>query len=967
MTLRCMPPSGEALSLKPSFALVLPYLYVIFNIDMRIPLSTLVILAFLLNTLGPLPAGAQPVPPQAGELVLPNPGVRIGLSPEFTPAHLKGITIHQDNALRFDFLVHKGDQPLTDNDKKEEYNKLIKYFLASLTIPDKDQWVNLSPYEKDRIIEGDFGKTEMGRDLLGQDYLLKQITASLIYPEEGLGQKFWDTIYERAFKQYGTTNIPVNTFNKVWIVPDKAVVYESGNTAYILQSHLKVMLEEDYLSLEKHTGLSSPNANGLSFPNASVGNPGINKAHTLGSQVVREIVLPALEKEINEDKNFAQLRQIYSAMILATWYKKALKASLLGQVYADKAKVKGVDQNPANNELIYQQYLKAFKKGVYSYIKEDTDKYTKQTIPRKYFSGGFTRGPDAAMLTILHQGEVNGTAADETAKVFTGGRIERVEASIEVPKDTAITEGQVRSQQQSLAEELSSRSSWEIDGFKVTAPSVYAPILKDILGKLYQPRKLYAGDKVAPMRPVDVMTATAAKLGVKGREIRVVIGDLDYLDVSADEKALEISISKYELTNPRMGFSGAIENILRVQMANGGVVSVTKLVAEQRTEEARRIQQMFGRCLQNEGAGYEIPVAFHRAYYRGVDLKRLAQLKEEGRFKGANSDSLFVHMEPSVWVTSDVGVAEIYGQKDRGIIFKLDKEAVDRDFKVEPGWQGWTVNEIRLQSNNEKPVEVPLTTHYISEIIVFDQTSYDEAKRLFPEIFVIFISSPEEAQQYLVKNKEMTNVELEEYYSRPGHAAEFSGERFSLANETLILAGVSPDATYQELLVGLRQESARALEDLKGMVGLKGLSDEQIWRREYKTLPQIVDQLLKYGRLTEERKTQIQDNRKLRYNIDESLRSAESLAILVAEAERFRSAVSVTDQALVATPGGIDLNSANLDLQIKRDGKGVPLPLQLQDMEKLRSIEGFVPVIINIVPVTSLPFLSELQGKSQSL
>ena len=32
----------------------------------------------------------------------------------------------------------------------------------------------------------------MGRDMLGQDYILKQITASLIYPESNLGKKFWD-------------------------------------------------------------------------------------------------------------------------------------------------------------------------------------------------------------------------------------------------------------------------------------------------------------------------------------------------------------------------------------------------------------------------------------------------------------------------------------------------------------------------------------------------------------------------------------------------------------------------------------------------------------------------------------------------------------------------------------------------------------------------------------------------------
>jgi len=308
---------------------------------------------------------------RAGEIVLavmPAPGTMVQLSPAFTPAHIQGITIHPDNALQFDFLIHKGDGHLTESQKKQEYTKLIKYFLASLTVPDKDQWVNLSPYEKGRIIDGNFGKTEMGRDLLEQDYLLKQITSSLMYPEKGLGKIFWDKVYARAWKEYHTTNVPVNTFNKVWIIPDEAVVYESGNTAYIIKSHLKVMLEEDYLSLTKHT-------------------PSV--AHTVASQVIREVILPQIEREVNEGKNFSQLRQIVSGMILATWYKKALKESLLGKVYADQAKIQGINVIPSSSTVIYQRYLAAFKKGVYNYIKEDTDKYTQQTIPRKYFAGGF--------------------------------------------------------------------------------------------------------------------------------------------------------------------------------------------------------------------------------------------------------------------------------------------------------------------------------------------------------------------------------------------------------------------------------------------------------------------------------------------------------------------------------------------------------------------------------------------------
>ncbi|MBF0512054.1 MAG: hypothetical protein HQL13_06990, partial [Candidatus Omnitrophica bacterium] len=88
-----------------------------------------------------------------------------------------------------------------------------------------------------------------------------------------------------------------------------------------------------------------------------------------------------------------------------TWYKKALKESLLGKIYADKAKVKGIDQDPRANAVIYQEYLKAFRKGVFSYIKEDINQYTHERIPKKYFSGGFMR-QDHAMRIIRDLAQV---------------------------------------------------------------------------------------------------------------------------------------------------------------------------------------------------------------------------------------------------------------------------------------------------------------------------------------------------------------------------------------------------------------------------------------------------------------------------------------------------------------------------------------------------------------------------------
>jgi hypothetical protein len=104
--------------------------------------------------------------------------------------------------------------------------------------------------------------------------------------------------------------------------------------------------------------------------------------------VLKEVIIPAIEKEVNEGKSFAPLRQVYSGMLLATWYKKALKESILGKVYADQGKVRGIDQDPGINQEIYAQYVQAFRQGVFNMIREDVDRYTNEVIPRKYFSGG---------------------------------------------------------------------------------------------------------------------------------------------------------------------------------------------------------------------------------------------------------------------------------------------------------------------------------------------------------------------------------------------------------------------------------------------------------------------------------------------------------------------------------------------------------------------------------------------------
>ena len=194
-------------------------------------ISSLVCFTFIFSNLQYVHAQAGPA--TGGEFSinqLPVPGTMVGESAPFSPVALKGLIVNLQKPLEFQFIVDTGNslppmgEKLNSLPLQQQANQLVKYFLAGLTIPEGDLWVNLSPYEKDRMVPSALGQTDLGRDLLAQDYILKQLTASLIYPEKDLGKEFWSRVYAKAQQQFGTTNVPVNTFNKVWILPDQAQV-----------------------------------------------------------------------------------------------------------------------------------------------------------------------------------------------------------------------------------------------------------------------------------------------------------------------------------------------------------------------------------------------------------------------------------------------------------------------------------------------------------------------------------------------------------------------------------------------------------------------------------------------------------------------------------------------------------------------------------------------------------------------
>jgi len=298
---------------------------------------------------------------------LPAVGTLINASPAFTPLSLKGIKIDSNNVFNLSFIVDEGNTKLSDEALKGEAEVLLRYFLTALTVPADDIWVNLSPYEAGRIILPHLGETELGREMLAQDYILKQFASSLTYPETELGKRYWGTINGAvpAGRQVGANNHSPATqsFNKVWISPGNTRILEYENSAVITQADLNVQMEEDYLAMDKNgVGARSPR------PLLGRGNPA-----PTDNNAFKSLILPEILKDVNAGKNFARLRQVHNAVVLATWFKQHLKDSIYNQIYINKKKMAGVNtSDPAAVDKIYDQYIEAFKKGAYNYVKRDS-------------------------------------------------------------------------------------------------------------------------------------------------------------------------------------------------------------------------------------------------------------------------------------------------------------------------------------------------------------------------------------------------------------------------------------------------------------------------------------------------------------------------------------------------------------------------------------------------------------------
>lgn len=285
---------------------------------------------------------------------------------------MRGIEIDKNDPLKIKFYFDSANKVEIN---KKDINRMIKYFLGFLTIPKEDLWVNLSPYEKDRIIPESLMRLDIGKDMLLEDYILKKIISYLTNPHTVYGKKYWQKIKQVAYKIFKINKINIDNFYKIWIIPGEVKVYKKENKFFIQKAQLKVMMDDDYQIMKNN--------------NCLAGNKNL-KGSLQFKETFKKEIMPVIEQQVNNSLDFVPLRQLYYALIISDYFKENFKNHIIYSDYIDRENVQSIELKQAGDikKNIYTSYLNIFNDNKYYYSDKEYSPYYQKNIKYKYFSGG---------------------------------------------------------------------------------------------------------------------------------------------------------------------------------------------------------------------------------------------------------------------------------------------------------------------------------------------------------------------------------------------------------------------------------------------------------------------------------------------------------------------------------------------------------------------------------------------------
>ncbi|RZS32691.1 hypothetical protein EV193_11174 [Herbihabitans rhizosphaerae] len=211
-------------------------------------------------------------------------------------------------------------------------------FFVWLSLPPSAFTVNLNPDEPNRIVDEKLGQTDAGRILLEADLELKRTAGRLMMPDNPVGERFQARRSPQCFTL------------RQWIVPAPATVHANGDELYIANAPLAVKMEPSQVN--------TPMA-GSSCPQAKA------ELTQRDEAAFTELILPLVEKTVNEAPEYAPLRRVYLSRVAAQWYRdRSLSTptaygNLIDSGTIDRWKLAG----PWKPTDTFNAYVKSFTEG----------------------------------------------------------------------------------------------------------------------------------------------------------------------------------------------------------------------------------------------------------------------------------------------------------------------------------------------------------------------------------------------------------------------------------------------------------------------------------------------------------------------------------------------------------------------------------------------------------------------------
>ena len=316
----------------------------------------------------------------------------------------------------FKIILNNGDvSKIQSVDLVDSAHKPLNFFYTGLAIANESFWVNLRPDSPEEIIDDYLAKTDLGKILLEADLELKKDLARATFPSTPQGKEYWDKIYSKIGEVYGygLENIPISINTRIWITPGEVVVCQDENSAYIYKAGLNVSTEAAYLS--KKQGYKGQDERARIINDYS-------------SELMQELILPRISKEVNTGEKYSSLRQAYYSLILAQWFKrKFYGAGGLYPYLIDRNNLTGLTSPKGWSKYTYfKEYQKSFREKEYDLKVQVFDLFGR-TI-RTYSTGGvdFTgifTGVSSANINVISSNSFAPPLTDQTNLLEVNNRL----------------------------------------------------------------------------------------------------------------------------------------------------------------------------------------------------------------------------------------------------------------------------------------------------------------------------------------------------------------------------------------------------------------------------------------------------------------------------------------------------------------------------------------------------------------